>query len=146
MAGRNVAHKGIRIAAYLWAAPCSATGLALALPGLLLGGSARLVDGAMEISLAGFLRRIGCARLPFRAITFGHVIIGVSRASLSRFRSHEQVHVRQYERWGAFFFVAYPLSSLFQILRGRSPYWHNRFELQARANGSQTVRNRHEET
>lgn len=136
----------MQIARYLWAAPCSTVGLALALPCLLFGASTRLVDGAIEISLASLLHRFGLHRLPFRAITFGHVIIGVSRASLRRLRSHEQVHVRQYELWGVLFFIAYPLSSLFQILRGRSPYWHNWFELQARENGSQTVRNRHKET
>lgn len=146
MVGRNLAYKGIRITAYLWAAPCSATGLVLALPGLLLGGSARLVGGAMEISLAGFLRRIGCSRLPFRAITFGHVIIGASRASLRRLRPHEQSHVRQYEQWGLLFFIAYPLSSLFQLFRGRSPYWHNWFEKQARAKAAPPGFDLHKET
>ena len=124
----------IQIARYLWAAPCSAVGLVLAFPGLLLGGgSASLVNGVIEVSLAGFLRRIGHSRLPFRAVTFGHVIIGTSRSSLRRLRPHESVHVRQYEVWGASFFIAYPLSSLLQILRGRNPYWHNWFEMQAYA-------------
>jgi hypothetical protein len=136
MTARNVAYKGVRIAAYLWAAPCSATGLALALPGLLLGGTARLLDGTIEISLAGPLRRLGLHRLPFRAISFGHVIIGVSRASLRRLRSHELVHVRQYEQWGLLFFIAYPLSSLIQLLRRRRPYRDNWFELQACARAS----------
>lgn len=123
----------LRIAYYLWAAPCSLVGLLLALPGLLLGGSAKVIDGVVEISLAGFLRRAGLARLPFRAITFGHVVIGASRSSLGRYRAHERIHVRQYERWGPGFFLAYPLSSLLQLLRGRNPYWHNHFEVQARA-------------
>jgi hypothetical protein len=136
----------LQVARYLWAAPCSAVGLALALPCLPFGGSSRLVDGAIEISLAALLRRFGLHRLPFRAITFGHVIIGTTRASLRRFRSHEQVHVRQYEQWGVLFFIAYPLSSLFQLLRGRSPYWHNRFEKQARAKASPSGFDRHKET
>jgi hypothetical protein len=122
-----------RFARYLWAAPCSTVGLVMALPALLLGGSARLVNGVIEISAAAFLSRVGCRRLPFRAITFGHVIIGASRSSLRRLRSHERVHVGQYETWGVLFFAAYPLSSLLQLLRGRSPYWHNRFERQAYA-------------
>ncbi len=138
--------RSIRILRYLWASPCSAVGLALALPSLLLGGTSRLVDGTIEISLAASLRRLGLRRLPFRAITFGHVIIGTSRASLRRFRSHEQVHVRQYEQWGVLFFIAYPLSSLFQLLLGRSPYWHNRFEKQARAKASPSGFDRHKET
>ncbi len=129
----------IRILRYLWASPCSAVGLALALPGFLLGSTSRLVDGSIEISLAASLRRLGLRRLPFRAITFGHVIIGTSRASLRRLRAHEQVHVRQYEVWGVLFFIAYPLSSLFQLLRGRRPYWHNWFELQAYAKQGKTA-------
>lgn len=136
----------MQIARYLWAAPCSAVGLALALPCLLFGASTRLVDGAIEISLASLLHRFGLHRLPFRAITFGHVIIGVSRASLRRLRPHEQAHVRQYELWGVLFFIAYPLSSLFQILRGRSPYWHNWFELQAYAGQGKAAITRKKQT
>lgn len=138
--------RSIRILRYLWASPCSAVGLALALPGLLLGSTSRLVDGTIEISLAASLRRLGLRRLPFRAITFGHVIIGTSRASLRMFRSHEQVHVRQHELWGVFFFLVYPLSSLIQLLRGRNPYWHNRFERQARAKASPPRSGQHRET
>jgi hypothetical protein len=47
--------------------------------------------------------------------------------------------VRQYERWGAFFFPAYLGSSLWQLVRGRDPYRHNRFEREAfRASGGGT--------
>lgn len=123
----------MRLARYVWASPCSVVGLALALPALLLGGKARLVGGVLEISLAAPLRRLGWRRLPFRAITFGHVVIGTSRASLRKLSAHERIHVRQYELWGVLFFPAYFLSSLYQLLRGRSPYWHNWFERQARA-------------
>lgn len=130
----------MRIARYVWAAPCSAVGLALALPCLLLGGTAAAVGGVLEISLAPALRRLGWRRLPFRAITFGHVILGTSRASLRRLRAHERIHVRQYEQWGVFFFLAYPLSSLLQLLRGRNPYRHNRFEMQAFAQGIEPMR------
>ena len=136
----------MRLARYVWAAPCSALGLALALPALALGGTARPVGGVLEISLAAALRRLGWRRLPFRAITFGHVILGTSRASLHRLRAHERIHVRQYEQWGVFFFLAYPLSSLLQLLQGRSPYWHNWFEQQARAKASPAEFGRHKET
>jgi hypothetical protein len=34
--------------------------------------------------------------------------------------------------WGLFFFLAYPASSACQWLRGKSPYWENYFEVQAR--------------
>lgn len=49
---------------------------------------------------------------------------------LAQCRVHERVHIRRYERWGVLFFPLYFGSSLLQLLRGRSPYWHNYFEQQ----------------
>ena len=117
----------------LWAAPCTLIGALLAVPALLAGGSARRVHRAIEISLyptrcpAGTLVR----HLPFSAITFGHVIIAISGDEMARLRAHEHAHVRQYERLGIFFLLAYPASSLAAVLRGQSPHKHNRFEIQA---------------
>ena len=54
--------------------------------------------------------------------------------------AHEQAHVRQYERWGVFFFVAYPAASLWQLLRCRRPYIDNWFEVQAREGRSNEPR------
>jgi hypothetical protein len=71
-------------------------------------------------------------RLPFRAITFGHVVIAATPAALEGSRAHERVHVEQYERWGILFFPAYAASSLWQLLRRRRAYWDNYFEVQAR--------------
>jgi hypothetical protein len=71
--------------------------------------------------------------LRFSAITFGHVIIGVSHEILADCRAHEHIHVRQYERWGVVFFPLYLGSSIWQMLCGRSPYWDNHFERQARS-------------
>jgi hypothetical protein len=48
-------------------------------------------------------------------------------------RKHEHVHVRQYERWGVLFIPAYVLSSLWQVLRGRSAYSANHFERQVQS-------------
>ena len=67
----------------------------------------------------------------FDAITFGHVVIGTSCEALAASRAHEQVHVRQYERWGALFFPLYLASSLAALASGRNPYLHNHFEQQA---------------
>ena len=61
----------------------------------------------------------------------------VTNEELFRIGPHERVHVEQYERWGPLFFLAYPLSSLWQILHGRSPYWDNHFEIQARQRSSE---------
>jgi hypothetical protein len=93
------------------------------------------VDGVLEVAVTRHLMQQGwlANRLPFSAITLGHVVLGVSQHELARLRVHEHAHVRQYERWGLLFFVAYPVSSGVQWLLGRSPYWHNRFEVQARA-------------
>ena len=96
---------------------------------LLLGGSASIRSGVLEVALPRFTRG---ASGWFSAITFGHVVLGRSEEALVRCRAHELVHVRQYERWGPAFFLAYPASSLVQIFRGRNPYWFNHFEIQAR--------------
>lgn len=119
-----------RLLAYLWAAPCSATGLLLAVLLCLAGGTPRRVAGVLEVGLHRTPRR---RRLPFQAITLGHVILGTDLVTLAAVRDHELVHVRQYERWGALFFAAYPAASLYQALRGRRPYWDNPFEVEARA-------------
>ena len=90
------------------------------------GGSAGIAQGVIEFAAGRWARR-----LHFRAITFGHVVIGVDHAALDSCRAHEQVHVRQYERWGLLFFPLYLGSSLWQLLRGRRPYRDNYFERQA---------------
>lgn len=125
-----------------WAAPCSLVGLALSAVPLLLGGTAKLADGALEVTYRPTQAACGkLARwLPFRGIVFGHVILAVTREELQDIGPHERVHVEQYERWGLLFFVAYGLSSLWQLLHGRSPYRHNHFEVQARLLAAQAHR------
>jgi len=122
-----------RALAYAWAVPWSAFGLLAGLVACLLGASLRLREGALEI--AGGLLGRAVSRLPapfsFSAITLGHVILGVDHATLAAARRHEQVHVRQYERWGIFFIPAYLLSSAYELLRGRRPYLDNCFEREA---------------
>lgn len=108
-------------------------GLAIAAPALALGASARIVAGAIEIGggrLPGWMARM-TKTSRFGAITFGQVILGTDHATLAALRAHEQAHVRQYERWGVLFFPLYAGSSLIQLLRGRDPYAHNRFEREA---------------
>ena len=127
-------HFARAVAGRLWAAPCTAVGLCLFAPALLFGGSARPVDGCIEIALARReLVPKWVRRLPFNAITFGHLVAAVSPAELERLRRHERAHVEQYERWGLLFFVAYPAASLWQWARGRRAYLDNVFEVQARA-------------
>jgi len=65
------------------------------------------------------------------AITFGHIVLGVSYVVLEAERGHEHAHVRQYEKWGLLFFPLYLGSSFIQLARGRHPYLDNAFEKQA---------------
>ena len=124
----------LKFSKLLWASPCSLVGLALATAILLFGGRARLRSGALEITYRP--SQAGCGKLsralPFRGIVFGHVILAVTAEDLRSIGPHERVHVRQYERWGPLFFVAYGASSLWQLLHARSPYWYNHFEVEAR--------------
>ena len=123
------------LASYAWASPNTLLGLLAGLVMLALGGRVRVVRGVAEFS--GGLLGSSLASFPgvlrFNAITFGHVILGVSEAELAAARSHEHVHVRQYEAWGPFFLFAYVASSLWQLLRGRRIYRDNFFERQAYA-------------
>ena len=118
---------------YIWAAPATLVGIALALPACACGARARVRNGVVEVG-GGVLASIlsaspGSMRL--LAITFGHVVLGVSHDVLEEERAHEHAHVRQYERWGALFFPLYLGSSIFQWARGRNPYLDNAFEKQA---------------
>ena len=123
----------IQIARYAWAAPCSVVGLLTASLVPVFGGTVRRNNGVLEVSLSGNAPVApDKSRFSHQAVTLGHVIIGRDQNALERLYLHEREHVRQYERWGLFFFLGYPLSSLIQLLRGRNPYWHNHFEVQAR--------------
>lgn len=124
-----------RIAVRVWAAPNTLLGLSAGAIVLCLGGRVRVVRGAAEFS--GGLMGAVAGALPrpvrFSAITLGHVILGLTDADLAAARDHEHVHIRQYERWGPLFLVAYAGSSVWQLLRGRRPYRDNHFERQAYA-------------
>jgi len=122
----------------LWAAPCSLVGALLGLAVLAAGGSARRVGPTVEVALAERHRGtpVWARGLRFSAITFGHVILGQSHEVLAVLRRHERAHVRQYERLGPLFFIAYPGASLLALARGRCPYRDNRFEKQAFAEAS----------
>ena len=123
----------VRGAAYAWAAPYTLVGLVLGLLVILFGGCARMQQGALEFGGGKLGSRLSRLRPPFAfsAITLGHVVLGLDHPTLAAVRAHEQVHVRQYERWGPLFVPAYLLSSLIELLRGRRPYLDNRFEREA---------------
>lgn len=118
---------------YFWPLPWTAVGLTAALGAALLGARWRLRQGALEVhggALAAWCRRLP-GPLRFDAITLGHVVLGTDARGLDAVRTHEQVHVRQYERWGPLFVPLYLGSSLWQWWRGGHPYRDNRFEREA---------------
>ncbi len=118
---------------YAWALPATLVGIVLATVACAFGATVIVTGGTLEVAGGLLIRIVSLLPRPvrFSAITLGHVIIGTSHPVLARCRAHECVHVRQYERWGVLFFPLYLGSSLWQILRGRSPYRHNHFERQA---------------
>jgi len=122
-----------RTLAYAWAAPNTALGALLGLVMLCLGGRVRWQSGTAEFSGGVLGRLIDELPAPWRfgAITFGHVILGISESTLAAVRPHERVHVRQYERWGPLFLPAYLLSSAWQAACGRCAYRDNVFEREA---------------
>jgi hypothetical protein len=122
----------------LWALPCSVIGIALGVIVLLLDGRWQRVGHTLEIALAVRQSQLPrwATQLRFSAITFGHVIVGQSHEALAALRSHERVHVRQYERLGVLFLLAYPAASLLAACRGQCPYMGNRFEREAYAASS----------
>lgn len=118
---------------YLWPLPATALGLVVAALAWCFGAKGRWVSGVLEVGggrLGAFSRWLP-RTLHVEAMTFGHVVIGRNHVVLAGLRTHEQVHVRQYERWGVLFFPLYAGSSLWQLLRGRDPYRHNCFEREA---------------
>lgn len=117
----------------LWASPYSLLGLSIGAVGLCSGGRARLRAGIVEFyggAVTAFVRRLPGGQFTL-AITFGHTVLGQTDASLDIARTHELVHVRQYERWGPLFGPAYLLCSLVIWLRGGQPYRDNPFEVEA---------------
>lgn len=118
---------------YLWAGPVSLAALPLVAAAVLTGGRARIEEGVLEAG-GGVLGPLLSRALPWmsiRAITLGHVVLGVGARELEDCRKHERVHVAQYERWGFLFPIAYAASSLAALARGRRLYEDNAFERQA---------------
>jgi hypothetical protein len=70
--------------------------------------------------------------MPVRAQTVGCYIFARERVSVE-ILAHECEHIRQWERFGPFFLMVYLGSSAMAFLRGRRPYWDNRFEAAARS-------------
>lgn len=118
---------------YVWASPCTLFGLGWGLLGLASGGRVQVVDGVVEFwggVVAWLLRRVPLSG-GAEAMTLGHVVLGQTFLSLEKTRRHEHVHVRQYERWGIFFFPAYFGVMPWLWWKGSHPYFDNPFEVEA---------------
>lgn len=123
----------IRLLAILWAFPWTLFGLMNGALGLLTGGhvqrSGRVLEfwgGWVTLYLRVFPLVWGAS-----AVTFGHVVLGRDLDALASSRTHESVHVRQYERWGPLFVPAYIICWLTLWLRRKNPYFDNPFEREA---------------
>lgn len=128
---------------YLWALPNTVVGLPFLFVGLLTGGSARIVDGVLEVwggALSFLLGRCVPIAGGALAMTLGHIVIGRSERAIVLTRAHERIHVRQCERWGPFFIPAYFLASLIAILRGGHGYQDVEFERKACRVDPETLR------
>ena len=112
-----------RLLRSVWAAPGSLLGLVLS-P---LFNRRVLRDGILVCEGASWPRRLGWR---YRAITLGQVVLCVDTVD-DGLLAHERAHVRQWERWGLLFLVAYPVASLSALVMGRHPYRDNRFEVEA---------------
>ncbi|MBW6469120.1 MAG: hypothetical protein K0B85_08195 [Coriobacteriia bacterium] len=119
---------------YLWALPYTLMGLLFVPFVILSGGRARVFRGVLELDgplPAFWLRHVVLVR-GAAAITIGHVVLGRDDRALAVTRSHERVHVRQYERWGPAFVPAYLIAGLWAMLRRKGAYRGNYFEQEAR--------------
>ncbi|HWN83142.1 MAG TPA: hypothetical protein VNM87_13670, partial [Candidatus Udaeobacter sp.] len=124
------------ILAYAWASPATLLALAVFFPLARLGGGrARWVSGVLELDGGGlpfFLSRLVPIRGGATALTLGHVVVARSAEGLARTRSHERVHVQQYERFGPLMLPAYAVLSLAMWVSGRHYYFDHPFETEAR--------------
>ena len=92
------------------------------------------MDGVLELHgrfVRLFLTHCTLLKGGASAMTLGHVVLGRDPELLDLTRSHERVHVRQYERWGPLFIPAYLGVMLILMARGRRPYEDNPFEREA---------------
>jgi len=119
--------------------PVTLVGLCFAVPFRLSGGKISWhPDGQSQVweasggSAPWLLNRLSLFQ-PVDAITFGHIILARDAAVATSLRAHEHEHIRQYQRCGIFFPVAYFVAGVVARLRGKDAYWDNLFEIDARA-------------
>jgi hypothetical protein len=100
----------------------------------LAGAQIRQIHG-MTLAYGGKLPR-WLAHHPLGAmdaVTLGRVVLAGNAAILHRTLAHELAHVRQFQRWGVLFPLAYSAASLWSLCKGGGLYWGNAFEVAARS-------------
>ncbi len=116
---------------YIWAFPNTCIGIPFIFLALIHRGYFRITDGILEISsplIDRFLHHCIPVMGGASAMTLGHIILGRNPDCLDSARIHEQVHVRQCEKWGPFFIPVYFAASFIAYCKGRDPYLGNVFE------------------
>jgi hypothetical protein len=128
---------GLILLGMLWALPWTLFGLLLGGIGLLTGGSVQRSGRTLEFwgGAIGWMLDHAPIVAGAIAITFGHVVLAANEHARNICRSHERVHVKQYERWGPLFVPAYLFCSLVLWLTGRDAYRDNPFEIEAYRRG-----------
>jgi len=122
----------LKLTLYVWTFPNSLIGLLLGLIGLLTQGRVQVREGCLEFFGGGvswLLNRLGSRGVA--AMTLGHTVLGQDRQTLDLVRSHEQIHVSQYEKWGVLFIPVYLGCSAYLWVAGKDCYRNNPFEQQA---------------
>ncbi len=128
---------------YIWPLPITLFGLILASIVQITGGVCKRYGNALEAS-NGAASRLLWLMNPWaniEAITLGHVILARDADTAERLRTHEHTHVRQYERWGVIFPLAYFASSAIAVMKGGDAYRDNVFEREAFAVQFSQVKN-----
>lgn len=129
----SIVRTALQILKFAWASPWTCVGLIIGGIDRLCGGKARRAGRIIEFSgpFTRFVLSLSLSLRGARAMTLGHTVIARSMEDAEDARTHEMVHVRQYERWGPFFGPAYVASTVVQWLRGKDPYFDNCFEREA---------------
>lgn len=94
----------------------------------------RYADGVVELMASNDgLQASFFHKYRFAAYTLGTSIVYRDRVLMAkpRLRRHEMRHVLQFRVLGVLMIMLYPLVSLVQLLRGKSAYGDNLFELDA---------------
>jgi len=133
----------ITLLRYIWASPNSLLGLLFVPLVMLAKGDLQIVNGVLELH-GPFISWVLRHGIPMpggaSAITFGHVVLGRDRESLSATRRHERVHVRQCELWGPAFIPVYLAAGLWGLITGTGAYHGNIFEREAMQREEETTR------